>query len=64
MGHYEDAFYEIYEDIDQKGLKPQFDAQVQKMLNQEKHRNKSAKEVWEYAYSKVTSSYSTQDNLE
>ena len=64
MGHYEDAFYEIYEDIDQKGLKPQFEAQVQKMLNQEKHKSKSTKEVWEYAHNKITSSYSTQDNLE
>jgi hypothetical protein len=64
MGHYEDAFYEIYEDIDQKGLKPQFDAQVQKMLNQEKHKNKSAKEMWEYAHHKVTSSFTSESNLD
>jgi hypothetical protein len=64
MGHYEDAFYEIYDDIQLKGLKPQFDAQLQKMNYQEKHKTKSIKERWEYAYNKVTSSYSSEDNLE
>ena len=64
MGHYEDAFYEIYEDVNQKGLKTQFDAQVQKMRNQEKHRNKSAKEMWEYAHNKVTSSLTLKDDLD
>ena len=64
MGHYEDAFYEIYEDIDQKGLKPQFDAQLNKMRYQDKHRNKSAKELWEYAHNKVTSSLNLKDNLD
>ena len=64
MGHYEDAFYEIYDDIQVKGLKPQFDAQLQKMSNQDKHRNKSIKERWEYAHNKITSSLTSKDNLD
>ena len=64
MGHYEDAFYEIYKDVNQKGLKTQFDAQLSKMRYQDKHRNKSAKELWEYAHNKVTSSLTLKDNLD
>lgn len=58
MGQYEDTFYEIYEDINTKGLKPQFDAQLAKMKTQKKHQFKSMKEKWEYAHNKVTSSFS------
>ena len=64
MGHYEDAFFEIYDDIEEKGLKPQFDAQLSKMKEQDKHRSKSTKEMWEYAHHKVTSSLDLKDNLE
>ena len=64
MGHYEDVFYEIYNDIHEKGLKTQFDTQLQKMLNQDKHKYKTIKEKWEYAYHKVTSSLNLQDNLD
>ena len=64
MGHYEDAFYEIHDDIHEKGLKPQFNAQLQKMLNQDKHKHKTTKEMWEYAHHKVTSSLTLEDNLD
>ena len=64
MGHYEDAFYEIYDDIEEKGLKPQFNAQLEKMKYQDKHRSKSPKELWEYAHNKVTSSFTSKDNLD
>lgn len=64
MGHYEDAFYEIHDDIAEKGLKKQFDAQLSKMRLQDKHKYKSTKEMWEYAHNKVTSSFASKNNLE
>ena len=64
MGHYEDIFYEIYDDIEVKGLKSQFDAQLEKMSFQEKHKFKSIKEMWEYAHHKVTSSLNPENNLD
>ena len=64
MGHYEDAFYEIYDDISEKGLKGKFDAQLEKMKHQDKHRSKSTKELWEYAHNKITSSLTSKDNLD
>lgn len=56
MGHYEDAFFEIYEDIQVKGLKREFDQQLEKMEKQEKHQYKNQKEKWEYAHARVTGS--------
>jgi len=56
MGHYEDAFFEIYDAVQEKGLKENFDKQLNKMSTQDKHRYKTIKERWEYAYQKVTGS--------
>jgi len=56
MGHYEDRFFEIYEDIQVKNLKEDFDKQLVKMSKQEKHRFKNQKERWEYAHARVTGS--------
>ena len=56
MGHYEDRFFEIYEDIKVKNLREDFDKQLVKMSRQEKHRFKSQKERWEYAHARVTGS--------
>jgi nuclear transport factor 2 (NTF2) superfamily protein len=63
MSHSEDVFFEIYNDIQEKKLKSKFDAQLKKMKYQEKHQYKSTKELWEYAYNKVTSSFTSKDNL-
>ena len=38
MGHYEDFWYEITESIEREGLKKEFDAQLKKMNNQDKHQ--------------------------
>ena len=54
MGHYEDFWYEITESIETKGLKKEFDAQLTKMRQQDKHRYKEVKDRWQYAYNKVT----------
>lgn len=56
MGHYEDSFYEIYDQIRVKNIEDAFNKQICKMDNQPKHKYKSVKEKWEYAYMRVTSS--------
>ena len=54
MGHYEDFWWEITESIDKLGLKKEFDAQLNKMRSQDKHKYKESRARWEYAYNKVT----------
>ena len=56
MGHYEDSFYEIYDQIRVKNIEEEFDKQLKKQKSQSKHRFKSTKEMWEYAYMRITSS--------
>jgi hypothetical protein len=53
MGHYEDLWYEISDSIKEKGLKKEFNAQLEKMNHQDKHKYKESKERWEYAHRKV-----------
>tara|TARA_R110000765_G_scaffold371146_1_gene461366 strand:+ start:167 stop:343 length:177 start_codon:yes stop_codon:yes gene_type:complete len=53
MGHYEDLWYEITESIQKNGLKKEFDAQLKKMSNQDKHKYKDSRARWEYAFTKV-----------
>jgi hypothetical protein len=55
MGHYEDSFFEIYQAVATANIKVEFNKQVEKMKTQDKHRFKSTKEVWEYAYHRITS---------
>jgi hypothetical protein len=53
MGHYEDLWYEISQDITNKGLKKEFDAQLEKMSTQPKHQYKESRDRWSYAHNKV-----------
>jgi|TARA_B100001778_G_scaffold304896_1_gene283181 hypothetical protein len=53
MGTYEDLFYDITESIDSKGLRKEFDAQLDKMRRQDKHKYKDTRDRWSYAYDKV-----------
>jgi len=53
MGHYEDLFYEITESIESKGLRKEFDAQLEKMRYQDKHKYKETRDKWSYAHEKV-----------
>ena len=53
MGHYEDFWYHITEEIQKNGLKKEFDAQLEKMSYQDKHRYKDTRSRWDYAYHKV-----------
>jgi hypothetical protein len=49
----EDTFYEIHQEVEQKGLRKKFDKQLKKMSNQDKHNNKTACERWEYALIRI-----------
>ena len=62
MGQYEDIFYEITESINNLGLKKEFDAQLEKMRNQDKHRYKEVRDRWDYAYQKVIRKYENKRN--
>mgnify|MGYP001171748548 CR=1 FL=1 len=53
MGHYEDLWYEIHEDINNRGLNKEFEAQLEKMRSQDKHRYKEVRDRWNYAHNKV-----------
>tara|TARA_R100000315_G_C5220746_1_gene132646 strand:- start:1065 stop:1280 length:216 start_codon:yes stop_codon:yes gene_type:complete len=53
MGHYEDFWYLITEEIKQEGLQKEFDAQLEKMSHQDKHRYKETRDRWSYALDKV-----------
>ena len=57
MGHYEDLWYDITESINSKGLKKEFDAQLEKMSHQDKHKYKDTRDRWTYAHNKVTKLY-------
>ena len=58
MGHYEDLFYIILDDVNSKGIKKEFDAQLEKMNSQDKHRYRDTRDRWSYAHEKVTKLYS------
>jgi hypothetical protein len=54
MGNLEDFYYEVHETIEKNGIKKEFDNQLNKMNNQEKHKYKTTKERWEYALARIT----------
>ncbi len=53
MGHYEDLWYDIHESLEKHGLQKEFDAQLEKMNSQDKHRYKDSRARWSYAHEKV-----------
>ncbi len=50
---WEDLWWEISQSIKEKGLEKEFDAQLEKMKMQEKHKYRDTRSSWEYAYNKV-----------
>lgn len=56
MGNYEDLFWEVHEKLSELGLKEEFEKQLFKMENQDKHKYKSFKDKYEYAFDKVKKS--------
>ena len=53
MGHYEDFFWEITEELKRLGLKEEFEKEVRKIQSNDEFKYKSIKERWEYALNKV-----------
>lgn len=56
MGYYEDLFWEVEEKLLELNLKKEFKEQLDKMKTQEKHKYKSFKDKYEYAFARVTKS--------
>ena len=57
----EDLMYNIVIELDEKGLKKQFYAQLNKMAKQDKHKYKEVGERWEYAIQKVRTKHAKSD---
>ena len=57
MGHWEDVYWDITKSIQEKNLKKEFDAQLEKMSMQDKHRYKDTRDRWTYAHNKVLKLY-------
>jgi hypothetical protein len=62
MSH-EDVIYEIYQEVHSRGQEEQFYKQLEKMKYQDKHRHKSVKDHWEYAYGKITGVQQCHESL-
>ena len=54
---WEYTFWDIHKEITELKLKKQFDAQLEKMKWQDKHRYRETKDQWEYARNKVVRLY-------
>ena len=53
MGNWEDFWWETHREIEELGLKRQFDKQLKKMDTQDKHKYKDTRGRWEHAKTKV-----------
>ena len=53
MAHSEDSLVEIYHEVENSGMRIEFDNQINKMLCQEKHRFKNINERWDYALYRI-----------
>tara|TARA_R110001592_G_scaffold24896_2_gene95314 strand:+ start:2747 stop:2932 length:186 start_codon:yes stop_codon:yes gene_type:complete len=49
----EDRLYDVYYEVENKGLKPLFDKQLENMKYQNKHRYKEIADKWEYALYRI-----------
>ncbi len=53
MAHSEDILVEVYHEVENLGIRVEFDNQINKMLCQDKHRFKNVSEKWEYALYRI-----------
>jgi|TARA_R100000081_G_scaffold87286_1_gene57649 NifB/MoaA-like Fe-S oxidoreductase len=49
MGHYEDFFWEVTEELNQLGLRKEFDIKIKEMRYDDDWKHKELKPRWEYA---------------
>ena len=54
---WEDLWWDINKEITELKLNRQFDAQLEKMDGQEKHRYRDTRDRWSYARDKVVKEY-------
>ena len=54
---WEDLWWDINKEITELKLNKQFDAQLEKMAGQEKHRYRDTRDRWSYARDKVVKEY-------
>ena len=52
----EDFFYEVYTEVSSRGIKDKFYNQLGKQVFQDKHRHKTVREHWDYAFRKISAS--------
>jgi len=57
MGHFDDFIYDIFEVLEKNNLKEEFYTQLRKMDYQDKHRYKSHRDKYRYAFDKVVKIY-------
>ena len=62
MGHWEDFWWNVTNEINKKGLKKEFDAQLRKMDGQSKHQYKDTRSKRDYAYHKVINRGKNESN--
>ena len=53
MAHSEDILVEVYHEVENLGIRVEFDNQINKMLCQDKHKFKTVCEKWEYALYRI-----------
>ena len=58
---WEDAFWDIHKEIADLKLKKQFDAQLEKMSHQDKHKYKDTRDRWTYAHNKVVNANTSKN---
>ncbi len=54
---YEDFWWETHYELQELKLQNEFNAQLEKMKHQDKHKYKSTRDKWEYAHNKVKKQY-------
>ena len=50
---WEDFWWDTYYEVKKLGIKEEFDTQLKKMNNQDKHKFKDSRARWEYALNKL-----------
>ena len=50
---WEDFWWEVHEEVKRLGIQKEFDAQLEKMNHQDKHKYKDTRDRWSYALAKV-----------